>query len=271
MKLAIHTRTENPKVGDFCQILTSRGASYELNPTLIDDSYAALVTLGGDGTLLSGVRKIYGRDSINAHIPILGINSGRLGFLSTFGIDQSRSAVDMLLDGNYDVEHRTMLEVRDSNSEVQQVALNEFTLQRSGVAMVEIYIRIDGVDVASYWADGVIVSTPTGSTAYSMSVGGAILTPNSQCFIISPVASHNLSLRPLVIPDTSMVEITVRSENSATSIVTVDNCQLREAMHNQTFRLCKSQHRVKLITLGEPNFYDTLRKKLHWGVDLRSI
>ncbi len=269
MKVAIFTYPNNPKIGELTDTISSHSMDYVINPESIDCGYDAVITLGGDGTLLDSVRQISAGCSIDGCPPLLGINSGRLGFLATVNLNEISEAIIALQSGNYTLEERTMIEVKSHCVDNHWEALNEFTAQRSGVAMIEIDIVIDGIEVSSYWADGVILSTPTGSTAYSMSVGGAIITPNSPCFILSPVAPHNLSLRPLVISDSSTVEITVRSRFEDGVIITVDNTRY-EAHNDQKFTISKSPNKLRLINLKQRSFYDTLRKKLNWGVDIRA-
>lgn len=265
MKLAIYTRSGNLKIAQLTSLLDARKVNYVVNPEVIDSTFSLLITLGGDGTLLDTVRKISSEESLP---PILGVNSGRLGFLATISLEEFDEAVDRLISGDYAISQRMMLKVEDSHSGENFYALNEFTAQRRGVAMIEIEIKVGGVSVASYWADGVIVSTPTGSTAYSMSVGGAILAPDAPCIIISPVAPHNLNMRPLVISDSSEIEVVLRSRYSEGVRVTVDNT-IHEVVDGQSIRIRRSSKAVRLINFGNNNFYDTLRKKLNWGVDLR--
>ncbi len=265
MKLAIYTRTGNAKISELEDLLESLSVDYEVNPQKIDDRFSALLTLGGDGTLLDAVRQFDVSDSCP---PILGVNSGRLGFLASVGLDDCRSAIEALIAGDYELEGRSMLEITDKNTGETFTALNEFTAQRRGVSMVEISMKIGGVEVASYWADGVIISTPTGSTAYSMSVGGAILTPDSPCFIISPVAPHNLNMRPLVISNSSVIDLYVKSRYDEGAIVTIDNTR-HDIPEGQHFELKQSRKTLQFIHLKQNNFYDTLRKKLYWGIDVR--
>ncbi len=269
MKVAIFTHPDNTKIGNLTDVLNASNIDYTINPLMVDCSYTMVITLGGDGTLLNAVRQLSTSCTIEACPPLLGINSGRLGFLATVGLDEIPEAVEAIKSGDYTIEKRTMLEVTTDGVEGSWEALNEFTAQRSGVSMIEFDIIIDGVEVSSYWADGVIISTPTGSTAYSMSVGGAIVAPNSPCFILSPVSPHNLSLRPLVTSDSSIIDIEVRSRFKEGAIITVDNTRY-EAKDGQRFRIAKSKNTLSLVHLRRGNFYDTLRKKLNWGIDVRA-
>lgn len=265
MKLAIYTRSDNSKIEELISVLTDMGVGYILNPEHIDESFDFVVSLGGDGTLLEAVRRMKGSGSYS---PLLGINSGRLGFLAKIKMQECREAIEAVRSGEYAVENRLMLKVCNCNSGQHFYALNEFTLQRVGASMVEFDLKIGGVRVAKYWADGIIVSTPTGSTAYSMSVGGAILAPDAKCLIISPVAPHNLSLRPLVVSDSSTIEIVARSRFGEGVLSTIDNTSYR-IEDGQRFEISSSSESLRLVTFDSSNFYDTLREKLHWGVDAR--
>ena len=182
MKIALYSRPENPSLPIITDELRRRGLDFTFNPESPAGHDLAL-SFGGDGTFLSTVRKMG-----ESHIPILGINSGRLGFMAAVALEDISAAMDELRDGRYTIEERTLLQIEGG---VQGLAVNEFTIQKNGTAMVSVEIGIDGENVATYWADGVIVSTSTGSTAYSMSVGGAILAPGCRCLILSPIAPHN--------------------------------------------------------------------------------
>lgn len=300
MKIALYSRSINADLDDLITCFSDYGVECVVNPTadlnlpavgLADtgDSVSThseecdlAVSFGGDGTFLNAVRKM-GRRTI----PILGINSGRLGFLATVDHEHARQAAGDLVAGNYTLQDRLMIEVSGPNVPPDARALNEFAIQKSGTAMVEISIEIDGHQVASYWADGVIVSTPTGSTAYSMSVGGAILTPGCQSLIISPIAPHNLNIRSLVVPSDSRICISVRTRSVSgnslsdscdvdgndtvihnSAIATIDNCEFEAPSSSQYFIL-PSKDPLQEIVLSGISFYDTLRSKLLWGRDLR--
>ncbi len=272
MKVAIFTRTDSSKIENLITQLKHYPIDYQINPQIDQlGRFDIAVTLGGDGTFLDAVRQmgLCCDLSSQSYLPLLGINIGRLGFLATISMEECRDAFDALLSNKYTIEERTMLKINGIEPVQARYAINEFTVQKHGVSMIETQITIDGVEVATYWADGVIISTPTGSTAYSMSVGGSILTPQSPCFIISPVAPHNLSLRPLVVHDTATIELRVRSRFDEGITVTVDNSSY-SALNEQNFTIQKSDNKLKIINIGNTNFYNTLRQKLHWGVDLRN-
>lgn len=260
MKIALYSREENPALPVIVSELERRELAYRLNPDTTD-GYELALSFGGDGTFLSAVRKM-GRSPI----PILGINSGRLGFMAAVAIEEIGTALDELRDGRYSVEERTLLQVEGT---VAGLAVNEFAIQKEGTSMVSVEIGIDGEPVATYWADGVIVSTSTGSTAYSMSVGGSILAPGCRCLILSPIAPHNLNIRPLVIPDTSVVSLCVATRNGGRAIATIDNREVSVA-DGSTFLLTQAAHRLRVVRPAGNSFYKTLRNKLLWGVDARN-
>lgn len=224
-----------------------------------------VISYGGDGTFLDSVRFIG-----SLGIPVLGVNSGRLGFLSTVSSEDIGVVLKSLSSGDYIIEERAMLSVEgDFGEDIESpYAFNEFTIQKDGMSMVDISLSIDGKFVADYMADGVIFSTSNGSTAYSLSVGGAILAPSCACFIISPIAAHNLNVRPLVVPDNSLCTISVTSRSRG-SLATLDN-RTYYIDNNARFTLRRAEKSVKVVRLPEESFFDTLRKKMMWAVDARN-
>lgn len=264
MKIALYTRVENPSLSHFITQLSGFGLEYELNPLSTSGCHYA-ISFGGDGTFLSSVRKM-GHECI----PVMGINSGRLGFLSTVSKDCATEAIANLISGNFNTVKRSMIKILadDIPEGIPHRALNEFTIQKIGTAMVLIELAIDDQHIGSYWADGIIISTPTGSTAYSMSVGGAILAPECRAFIISPIAPHNLNVRPLVVPDSGSVSIRITTRSGCQAIATIDNREYN-VLSGTWFKLCRSKYELETIHLKQSNYYATLREKLLWGVDLR--
>ncbi len=260
MKIALYARPENPSLGLLTKELDRRALPYALNPCASHEFDVAL-SFGGDGTFLSAVRKIG-----EASLPVLGINSGRLGFMASVSLDEIPRAIDDLLAGRYTTESRTLLSVE---GDIKGVAVNEFTIQKSDLSMISVALEIDGDPVATYWADGVIVSTSTGSTAYSMSVGGAILAPDCRALIISPIAPHNLNIRPLVIPETSRVSLTVQSRAEQPATATVDN-QSFSVPSGSCFALTRADRQLAVIRPASGSFYHALREKLYWGADPRN-
>jgi NAD+ kinase len=225
-----------------------------------------IFSLGGDGTLLDTVGLV--RDS---GIPVMGINFGRLGFLSSIGKEEIRNAITAIESGTYILDQRALLRL-ESNKPLfdnASFALNEFTLHRKDTSsMVIVNAYLNGEFLNSYWADGIIVSTATGSTGYSLSCGGPVVLPNAESFIITPVAPHNLNIRPLVVPDDSVISFEIEGR-SETFLCTLDS---RAEPIDSTYQLAvrKEAFKISLVRLGERNFLTTLRAKLHWGIDSRN-
>ncbi|WP_324672496.1 NAD kinase [Hymenobacter sp. GOD-10R] len=223
-------------------------------------------SIGGDGTLLDTVTYVG-----NLQIPILGINAGRLGFLATVTPAHLSQAIDSLFKGHFVIEERSLIRV-DTDPDVfgdVNFGLNEFSiLKRDTSSMIVVHTYIDGEYLNSYWADGLIVSTPTGSTGYSLSCGGPVMLPQTNNFIIAPVCPHNLNVRPLIVSDRSVIsfEIEGRSNNFLLSLdsrsVPVD-AGVQIAVRRETFT-------ARLVKLNHVNFLSTLRSKLNWGLDRRN-
>ncbi|WP_457653863.1 NAD(+)/NADH kinase [Rhodocaloribacter sp.] len=222
-----------------------------------------ILSFGGDGTLLNSAHEIGERGT-----PILGVNIGRLGFLADVEVAHMRETVHRLLAGDYRIEARMVLEAQaDNGAELRaRWALNEFVLMRSGeTSMVSIEVKVDGAPLNVYWADGLIIATPTGSTAYSLSVGGPILVPGCGAVVLTPIAPHALTARPIVLPDRSVIEARVLNFERP-YVVTADGKS--SVLTNQPLRLTirRARHTVNLIKLPEQHFFQTLRSKLMWGV-----
>jgi NAD+ kinase len=224
-----------------------------------------LFSFGGDGTFLETLRIVQ-----NRNIPVIGINTGRLGFLANISRDEICISVEDLFQGNYTLEERDLIRIRGSASipEEFNVALNEITIHKYGAGMISVITELDGEYLNTYWADGLIISTPTGSTAYSMSVGGPIVLPESKIFIISPVAPHNLSVRPLVVPDNKVISLQVKSRADR-FLVSVDS-RTFEVGNDDVLVIDKALYSLKLVKFPGTSFYNTLRNKLLWGYDKRN-
>ncbi len=228
---------------------------------------SVFISLGGDGTILNAMTLIK-----DLEIPVLGVNLGRLGYLANAEKLKIENSIDQIIKGNYAVESRTMIAL-EANRELFEdyaFALNDLTvLKRDNASMILIHCSVNGELLNSYWADGIIVSTPTGSTSYSLSVGGPIMAPNSNNFVISAVAPHNLTVRPIVLPDDVEIEIKVegRSENY---LVTLDsrNTIITE---EDTLVIRKAKHKARFIVFEDNTFIQTLHKKLNWGSDKRNV
>lgn len=223
-------------------------------------------SIGGDGTLLNTITLV--KDS---SIPVLGFNAGRLGFLSSVNEDEVSTVFDLLEKGKFSLDRRSLitLETKVDLFGSENFAMNEVCIHRKDTSsMVSIHAYVDNVFLNTYWADGLIVSTPTGSTAYSLSCGGPILTPDSQNFIITPVSTHNLTVRPIVVPDSSQIRITAAGRESA-FFVSLDS---RSVAIDATVELNirKSEYYINLVKLPGKNFFNTIREKLMWGMDKRN-
>ena len=225
-----------------------------------------LLSLGGDGTFLAAVDFLKGRQ-----IPVAGINFGRLGFLTTAKVDDGENGwIEDLVNRKFDIEPRLLLQASgvELPKGVHPFCLNEFSLMRLGPSMLQITVSIDGKALPTYWADGVLVSTPTGSTAYSLSVGGPIVAPTTECLIICPTAPHNLNVRPIVVNASSEITISFKSKDNAANM-SVDN----HGFHICTdarITLSQAPHKALYVTLRDMSFIDALRDKLMWGDDIRN-
>lgn len=223
----------------------------------------ALLTLGGDGTLLRGARMLGARS-----IPIIGINLGRLGFLTCCKGDELGGALERFAAGEYVGEPRMALEaiVRDADGEerARLLALNDVVLSKAGIARaVPLRVEANGESIARYSADAVVVSTPTGSTAYSLSAGGPVVYPTLDTLIVTPVSAHTLAIRPLVLPPSFEVE--VRAEDGADLVITVDGQDGGEFGPGETLVVRRAAHRVIIVRLPGQRFFATMRRKLGWG------
>ncbi len=225
-----------------------------------------LFSIGGDGTILDTLTLVQ-----DSGIPVLGINIGRLGFLSSIARDQIHVAIDSLEKGHYSLDKRSLLRLESNRSLFGEVsyALNELTIhKKDSASMMIINTFLNGEYLNSYWADGLIIATPTGSTGYSMSCGGPIIVPYSDNFVITPIAPHNLNVRPIVVSDKNVVSLEVegRSQYFLASLdsrsVTIDS-SISLAVRKEDFTM-------NLVRIADDNFLRTLRKKLNWGLDIRN-
>lgn len=225
-----------------------------------------LISIGGDGSLLDTL--MYVR---NSGIPILGINTGRLGFLASVAKEDIEKALEMLFQKKYVLDKRSLLRLESKNNLFGELnyALNEVTIHKKDtVSMITIHAYIDGEFLNSYWADGLIISTPTGSTAYSLSCGGPIIAPESESLVITPMSPHNLNVRPIVIPDKSVLKLQIEGR-SKDYLVSLDS---RSEIVDESFELTirKEDFSINLVKLEMQNFLSTIRNKLLWGLDKRN-
>ena len=233
---------------------------------LTDRSVDYLISIGGDGTFLESLPYV-----VKAGIPILGINTGRLGFLSLIPKDDIEPAIIALQQKNFTIQSRTLLRLETQGAIFgkNNYALNEVSVQRKDIStMITIHTYINGEFLNSYWADGLIISTPTGSTAYSLSCSGPILLPEDSSFIITPIAPHNLNVRPVVIPDSCVIKLKVEGRTTD-YLVSLDSRSI-PADSSQELTIRKESFGVKLVELPDYSFAKTLRTKLNWGKDLRN-
>ncbi|ADQ80994.1 ATP-NAD/AcoX kinase [Paludibacter propionicigenes WB4] len=235
---------------------------------ILDDNFEADIALsiGGDGTFLNTAARI-GRKQI----PILGINTGRLGFLADVSTEEIVPALDAVLAKKYSIQDRTLLAVETSDGTAfdYPYALNEVSvLKQDSSSMMSITASVNGEKVHTYHADGLLVSTPTGSTAYSMSVGGPLVVPEAGNFILSPIASHSLNVRPLIVPDTWTFELEV-SSRSQCYLVALDGRSMVLDLSTK-LKITKADYTIKVIKQLNHTFFDTLKNKLMWGVDKRN-
>ena len=233
-----------------------------------DDCFEAdlALSIGGDGTFLNTAARI-GRKQI----PILGINTGRLGFLADVSTDEIVPALDAILAKKYSIQERTLLyvETSDGTSFEYPYALNEVSvLKQDSSSMLSITASVNGEMVHTYHADGLLVATPTGSTAYSMSVGGPLVVPEAENFILSPIASHSLNVRPLIVPDTWVFELEVHSRSQCYLVALDGRSKVLEL--ETKLKIRKADFTVKVIKQLNHTFFDTLKNKLMWGVDKRN-
>ena len=219
-----------------------------------------MITYGGDGTLLEAVALLPSND-----IPVVGINCGRLGYLTADDGASIETLFKSIAEGNLRFEERLMLTTEGMTEEC--MALNEITILRSGASMIAVETLINDNYVATYHGDGLVVATPTGSTAYSLSAGGPIVDPLCRCFVLSPLAPHNLTMRPVIIPDSSIVTLRIHSRGGE-ALISADN-RTYTLRDGSEVRVKLSQRRVILAMPHNNTFYDTLREKMMWGIDKR--
>ncbi|MBL7768393.1 MAG: NAD kinase [Flavipsychrobacter sp.] len=232
----------------------------------LDESIEFVISLGGDGTLLDTVTLVR-----NKQIPILGINFGRLGFLASIGKEELKTAVASMVNRQFVIDRRSLIHLDADKLLFGETpyALNEFAIHKTDTSpMIKIHTYLNGEFLNTYWSDGLIVSTPTGSTGYSLSCGGPVVFPDSGSFVITPVAPHNLNVRPLVVPDDNIIsfEVESRSENF---ICALDS---RREIVSKNIQLAVKREKfdVSIVRLNENNFLSTLRNKLSWGLDTRN-
>lgn len=290
MKVAIYSRTlqnsGSKLIHHFCELLKQHHLNFILHENIKQEvsgettgdhffrqksdlqsfGCEVLISLGGDGTLLDTLSLVG-----DSGIPVMGINTGRLGFLANIPEAKFEAAIKELVNNNYRIEERSLLNLETNKPVFKEnlQALNDFTIhKRDHSSMVTVEASVDGEYFNTYWADGIIVATPTGSTGYSLSCGGPIIFPGSGNFILTPVAPHNLNIRPIIVPEVSTIEfkVTGRGKNF---LVSLDS---RYEILDQSYKFVvrKASYSFKLIKIKNQSFIQTLKEKLKWGVDKRN-
>lgn len=258
---------------DFYDLLTKEHTLDKKYPTYthfndLSDSFDLFFTIGGDGTILRAITYIR-----NLNIPILGINTGRLGFLATVQKNQINQAIQLILNNEYTIHERTLLEIQTNPKHKEftelNFALNEITVARKNTtSMIGIKTFLNGEYLTNYWADGLIIATPTGSTGYSLSCQGPVVLPNSKSIIITPIAPHNLNARPMLISDETFIELEV-SAREKDFLLTLDS-RITTVNQNTKILIKKAPFTIKSVILKNQSYLKTLRSKLLWGEDTRN-
>ncbi len=225
-----------------------------------------VLSVGGDGTFLETVLKV--KDS---GIPVAGVNTGRMGFLANIPGEEISSSVEQLCQGDFEIIERSMLEITHPGKLFEgaaPVALNEITIQKASLSMITIQVYVSGTFLNTYWADGLIISTATGSTAYNLSVGGPILSPEDESIIISPISAHNLTIRPIVLSGESQLRMVLEGRTGE-YLATCDFRYTRLPI-NEEIHISQAGAKLKTVMLRDRDFYSTLRNRLLWGLDKRN-
>jgi len=292
MKVAIYGRSTNDNISEHIQLLFNKLNEYNTEILIYEPFYKFLIqkmeikgsiktfrahsdliqdvdymlSLGGDGTFLETLTYVR-----NSGIPVLGINTGRLGFLANVAKNEINDAIESLANKKYSIEKRILLSVTSPVNLFGEVnyALNELTIfKKDSSSMITIHTYINGDYLNSYFADGLIIATPTGSTAYSLSCGGPLVMPGSQNFVITPIAPHNLNVRPLVISDNNVIKLKVEGRSSHYLASLDSRSEIIDSSIELTLK--KADFELHIIKLENQNFFNTIRNKLLWGIDKRN-
>ena len=292
MRIAIYSRGLEPNLHQGIKLLLDELTAYNIEPVIfqdffnqfycsikiegkystfnsaedLDEDIDCIISLGGDGTLLDTVTFV--RDK---GIPVLGINYGRLGFLASIGKDELHIAIEALVNRTYMIDKRTLLHLDANMPLFDKVpyALNEITIHKKDTSpMIKIHTYLNGEFLNTYWSDGLIVATPTGSTGYSLSCNGPVVFPESASFVITPVSPHNLNIRPIIVPDDNIISFEIEGRTDG-FLCTLDS---RREIVDKDVQLAvkKEAFAINLVRLNENNFLQTLRNKLSWGLDKRN-
>jgi len=261
IKIRIHQKLLTPEAGPVWKIIEKAGKL-----SFISELPDLVLSVGGDGTFLETVLNVK-----DLGIPIAGVNTGRMGFLANISADEIGKSIDMLVNNEYEIAERCLLEISKPSSlfkESSSLALNEITIQKADMSMITINVFLDETHLNTYWADGLIVSTATGSTAYNLSVGGPILSPEDESIIISPIAPHNLSIRPIILSGKGKIRMIIEGR-SKEYLVTCD-FRSKKLPFSEEVHIERSGVKIKTVMLNGRDFYSTLRSKLMWGADFRN-
>ena len=261
IKIRIFQKSINQVIDQRWEIIEeSEGAS---GNSELDD---LVLSVGGDGTFLETVLKVK-----DLGIPIAGVNTGRMGFLANISADEIGNSVNMLCNGEYDIIERCLLEISHPDGIFEgntSTALNEITIQKADLSMISISVFVDETHLNTYWADGLIVSTATGSTAYNLSVGGPILSPEDESIIISPIAPHNLTIRPIVLSGEGKIRMVI--EGRSNEYLATCDFRSKKVPFSQEIHIIRAPVKIRTVMLKGRDFYSTLRNKLMWGADRRN-
>jgi NAD+ kinase len=230
------------------------------------ESADLVLSVGGDGTFLETVLKVK-----DLGIPIAGVNTGRMGFLANISADEIGHSVDMLRRSEYEIIERCLIEISQPSGLFEgnsSSALNEITIQKADLSMISISVFVNETHLNTYWADGLIVSTATGSTAYNLSVGGPILSPEDESIIISPIAPHNLTIRPIILSGQGKIRMVI--EGRSNEYLATCDFRSRKVPFSEEIHIVRAPVKIKTVMLNGTDFYSTLRNKLMWGADRRN-
>lgn len=225
-----------------------------------------IVCFGGDGTILNAATIIK-----DTEVPIIGINTGRLGFLATISKNKIATLLDKIMKKNYKISNRSLLHIKSSDTSINTpLALNEISVSaKENTSMINVKVFLNNKYLNTYWADGLIIATPTGSTGYSLSCGGPIVMPESNNFIITPIAPHNLNVRPLIVSDQNIIKLEIIDNNTRKFLLSMDS--RNQYIKNSTcITIQKASYNIKLVEIESINYSKTLREKLFWGLDSRN-
>ncbi len=261
IKTRIYQKLVNPVTGPGWEIV-------EKSDELSHSSELAdlVLSVGGDGTFLETVLKVK-----DLGIPIAGVNTGRMGFLANISADEISHSIDMLCKGEYEIIERCLLEISHPEGMFEgnsSTALNEITIQKADLSMITISVFVDETHLNTYWADGLIVSTATGSTAYNLSVGGPILSPDDESIIISPIAPHNLTIRPIILSGEGKIRMVI--EGRSNEYLTTCDFRSKKLPFTEEIHIVRAPVKIRTVMLNGRDFYSTLRNKLMWGADTRN-